>query len=162
MSETRYRGVIGSQDAAWLWPDSRLVGGAWTSGVPVDIEVTDAGLVFSPRTRLLRGARWAPVTLGWGELGGASITSRGHTGRTGGLTLQETFDVTLQVVGARTAGFRIGASVSALLPDFPDDVDPVATAGFAPLVVTMPHGDDLAAVVGARATGILPRRDANA
>lgn len=155
LSDGRFHGVIGSQDAGWLWPDSRLVGGAWTRGVPVDIEVTDSGLVFSPRTRLLRGERWAPVTVAWEELGGASVRSRGHTGRTGGLTLQETFDVTLQVVGARTAGFRVGAAVSSFLPDFPD-LDPVARAGYAPLFVTMAHGDDLAASVNARTHRVGP------
>ena len=148
-----FHGVIGSPDAKWLWPDSRLLGGAWTRGVPVDIEVTDAGLTLSPRTRLLRGERWAPVTLAWDELGGASAASRGHTGRTGGLTLQETFEVTLQVVGPRAAGFRMPEGVSSLLPDFPQNVDPVSRAGYAPLLVTMPHGDELARTVSARATG---------
>ena len=146
-------GVIGSQAAGWLWPESRLLGGAWTRGVPVDIELADAGLVISPRTRLLRGRRWAPVTLAWDELGDASAASRGHTGRTGGLTLHETFDVTLEVVGHRASGFRMPAGGTSFLPDFPSGIDVVGEAGFAPLVVTVPHGDELAAAVRARATG---------
>ena len=141
--------MIGSEAARWLWPDSRLLGGAWTRGVPVNIELADTGLVLSPRTRLLRGQRWGPVTLTWDELGDASATSRGHTGRTGGLTLHETFEVTLKVVGLHAAGFPMPAGASSFLPD----IDVVGEAGFAPLVVTMPHGDELAAAVSARATG---------
>ena len=153
VTEARFHGVIGSQVAGWLWPDSRLLGAAWTRGVPVDIELTDAGLILSPRTRLLRGKRWAPVTLGWDELGSASATSRGHTGRTGGLTLHETFEVTLDVVGPRAGGFRMPAGASSFLPGFPADVPIVDGAPCAPLLVTMSHGDDLAAAVSARATG---------
>jgi hypothetical protein len=153
VSEARFHGVIGSGAAGWLWPTSRLFGGAWTRGVPVNIELADAGITFSPRTRLLRGERWAPVTITWAELGDASATSRGHTGRTGGLTLHETFEVTLKVVGRRATGFRTPAGASSFLPDFPSDVDVVGGAGFAPLAVTMPHGDDFAAAVSARATG---------
>jgi hypothetical protein len=153
VTEARFHGVIGTDSAEWLWPDSRLLAGAWTPGVPVNIEVGDAGLILSSRSRLLRGKRWAPVTLAWDEFGGASTTSRGHTGRTGKLTLHETFDVTLEIVGPRTASFRMPAAASSLLADFPN-IDLVAQAGFAPLVVTMPHGDDLAAAVRARATGV--------
>jgi hypothetical protein len=153
MAETRFHGAIGSRDAAWLWPDSRLLGGAWTRGVPVDIEVAASGLVFSPRTRLLRGERWAPVTLAWDELAGASAQSRGHTGRTGGLTLRETFEVTLEVVGSRAAGFEIPAGVSELLPGFASGTDIVGRAGYAPLMVTMPDGDALATEVTDRASG---------
>jgi hypothetical protein len=76
--------------------------------VPVSIEVTGAGLTISPRTRFLRGR--------------PSATSRGHTGRTGGLTIRETFDVTLEVVGSRAAAFRVPAGISRLLPDAPSDV----------------------------------------
>ena len=152
MTEDRFHGVIGSQAAGWLWPDSRLLGGAWTRGVPVNIEVSAAGVILSPRTRLLRGARWAPVTLAWDELRGASVAPRGHTGRTGGLTLHKTFDVTLEVVGPRAAGFQMPTGISSFLPGFPSDVDVVDDAPYAPLVVTMPHGDDLAAAVSARAT----------
>lgn len=148
-----YHGVIGSQDAGWLWPDSRLVGAAWTVGVPVNIELTDVGLVLSSRSRLLRGERWAPVTLAWEELGRASATKRGHRGRTGGLTLQEMFEVTLKVVGSRAAGFPKPPDISSFLPGFPSDVPVLADASYAALVVTMPHGDDLAAAVNARATG---------
>lgn len=159
VSEARFHGVIASQDAGWLWPDSRLLSAAWGPGVTVNIEVTDAGLTFSPRTHVLRGKRWAPVTLAWSELGGASARSRGHTGRTGGLTLQETFVVTLEVVGPRAAGFQVSGAISSLLPGFPSDVDIVDHAGYAPLVVTMPHGDELAAAVTSRATGKTdPRR----
>jgi hypothetical protein len=143
--------VIGSQAAGWLWPSSRLLGGAWTRGVPVNIEVADVGIILSPRTRILRGKRWDPVTLTWEELSDASATSRGHTGRTGGLSLHEMFEVTLKVVGPRTAGFRSPVGASSFLPHFPADVDVVGQAGFAPLVITMPHGDDLAATVSARA-----------
>jgi hypothetical protein len=150
VSEVRFRGVIGSQDAGWLWPDSRLVAGAWGPGVPINIDVGDAGLTFSSRTRVLRGERWTPVTLAWDELRGASVRSRGHTGRTGKLTLRRTFDVTLEIVGPRTAGFREGAAVSALLPGFPAGVDIVERAGYAPLVVTMPHGEEFAAAVSAQ------------
>ena len=157
MIEARFHGVIGSDAASWLWPDSRLLGGAWTRGVPVNIELADAGLVLFPRTRLLRGKRWAPVTLAWDELGGASAKPRGHTGRTGGLTLQEMFEVTVEVVGTRAAGFRMPAGVFSLLPAFPSDVDVVDRAGYAPLFVTMARGDELAAAVYARATG--RRRD---
>jgi hypothetical protein len=153
VGEAHFHGVVGSRDAAWLWPDSRLIGGAWTRGVPVDIDVGEAGLVFSPRTRLLRGERWAPVTLAWDELAGASSQSRGHTGRTGGLTLRETFEVTLQVVGSRAAEFELPAGVSELLPGFPSGADAVGRAGYAPLMVTMPDGDALAAEVTARASG---------
>lgn len=145
--------MIGSECAGWLWPDSRLLGGAWTRGVPIDIELADAGLVLSPRTRLLRGERWAPVAITWDELVAASATSRGHTGRTGGLTLHETFEVTLEVVGPRAAGFPTPGGASSFLADFPSDIDVVHRAGFAPLVVTMPRGADLAAAVNARATG---------
>jgi hypothetical protein len=154
--DRRFHGVIGSEAAGWLWPDSRLLGGAWTRGVPVNIDLTDAGLLLSPRTRLLRGERWAPITLTWDELGGASATRRGHTGRTGGLTLQAMFEVTLEIVGPRTAGFRMPAGVSTLLPDFPSDVDIGGRAGYAPLSVTMAHGDELAAAVSAHATGKQP------
>jgi hypothetical protein len=154
VTEARFHGVIGSRAAGCLWPDSRLFGGAWTRGVPVDIELVNVGIILSPRTRLLHGERWAPVTLAWAELGDASATSRGHTGRTGGLTLHETFEVTLKVVGRRTAGFRMPAGASSFLPDFPSDIDVVGGAGFAPLVVTMSHGDDFAAAVNARATGL--------
>ena len=153
MKDRRFRGVIGSNDAAWLWPDSRLLAGAWTRGVPVNIEVTDAGLILSPRTRFLRGERWAPVTLAWDELGGASAASRGHTGRTGGLTLQETFEVTLQVMGPRASGFQMPADISSFMPGFPPAGDIVGRAGYAPLLVTMSHGDALAAAVTPRATG---------
>lgn len=153
MTDVHFRGVIGSETAGWLWPDSRLLGAAWTRGVPVNIELTDAGLTVSPRTRLLRGERWAPVTLAWDELGGASAKPRGHTGRTGGLTLQEMYEVVVKVVGARAAGFRMPAGVSSFMPDFPSDVDLIGRAGYAPLFVTMAHGDDLAAAVSARATG---------
>lgn len=151
MRDSRFHGVIGAQDAGWLWPDSRLVAGAWTRGVPVNIDVGDAGLILTSRTRFLRGERWAAVTLAWSELRGASARSRGHFGRTGGLTLQETFDVTLEVVGSRAAGFRIGAAVSRLLPELPPEEDLISRAGFAPLVVTMPRGDELVAAVTARA-----------
>jgi hypothetical protein len=143
--------VIGSDTAGWLWPSSRLIGGAWTRGVPVNLDVGESGLTFSPRTRLLRGDRWAPVTLAWQELAGADCTSRGHQGRTGGLTLHETFDVTLRVVGSRAEGFRMPAAAASLLPDFAADVDVVREAGYAPLVVTMPRGDALAREVSARA-----------
>ena len=153
MTERRFHGVIGSQVAGWLWPDSRLLGGAWTRGVPVNIESAEAGLVLSSRTRLLRGERWAPVTLRWDELRGASATSRGHTGRTGGLTFPETFDVTVEVVGPRAAGFRIPEGISSFLPGFPSDLSVVDDASYAPLVVTMPNGDELAAVVNDCATG---------
>jgi hypothetical protein len=153
VAETRFHGVIGSRDAGWLWPDSRLVGGAWTRGVPVDIEVGESGLVVSPRTRLLRGERWSPVTLAWSELAGAYSKSRGHTGRTGGLTLRETFEVTLHVVGSRASGFELPAGVPELLPGFPAGADLVGRAGYAPLMVTMPDGDALAAEVTARASG---------
>ena len=149
----RFHGVIGSLVAGWLWPDSRLFGAAWTRGVPVDVELTDAGLILSPRTRVLRGARWAPITLAWDELGGASATSRGHTGRTGGLTLHETFEVTLKVVGSRAVGFQMPAGVSSLLPGFPSDAPIDGGAPYAPLVITMPRGDELAEAVSARATG---------
>jgi hypothetical protein len=153
VTDVHFRGVIGGEAARWLWPDSRLLGVAWTRGVPVRIELTDAGLIVSPRTRLLRGERWAPVTFAWDELGGASAKPRGHTGRTGGLTLHEMFEVVVKVVGARAAGFRMPAGVPSLLPSFPSDADVVGRAGYAPLFVTMAHGDDLAAAVSARATG---------
>jgi hypothetical protein len=126
---------------------------AWTHGVPVDIEVAESGLVFSPRTRLLRGERWAPVTIAWNELAGASSKSRGHTGRTGGLTLRETFEVTLEVVGSHAARFELPTGVSELLPGFPSATDIVGRAGYAPLAVTMSDGDALAAEVTARAKG---------
>ena len=75
------------------------------------------------------------------------------------MTLQKTFDVTLEVVGARAAGFRVSAEISALLPGFPSSDDIAERAGYAPLVVTMPHGDKFAAAVTARATGKTdPRR----
>jgi hypothetical protein len=151
--EARFTGVIGSHAAEWLWPEGRLLAGAWTRGVPIKLELADAGIILSPRTRLLRGERWAPITLAWDELGDASATPRGHTGRTGGLTLHETFEVTLKVVGRRASGYQIPAGAASLLPDFPSDIDVVGGAGFAPLLVTMPHGDDLAAAVNARATG---------
>ena len=141
--------------AGWLWPDSRLFGAAWTRGVPVDVELTDGGLTLSPRTRLLRGARWAPITLAWDELGGASATSRGHTGRTGGLTLYETFEVTLKVVGSRAVGFQIPAGISSFLPGFPSDAPIDGGAPYAPLGITMPRGDELATAVSGRATGEL-------
>ena len=153
VSGTRFHGVIGSHVAGWLWPDSRLFGAAWTRGVPVDLELTDAGLILSPRTRLLRGARWAPITLAWDELGDGSATSRGHTGRTGGLTLHETFEVTLKVVGSRAVGFHMPTGVSSLLPGFPPVAPIDGGAPYAPLVITMPRGDHLAAAVSARATG---------
>ena len=121
--------------------------------MPVNIELADVGLILSPRTALLRGERWAPVTLAWEEVGGASSTSRGHTGRTGGLTLHETFEVTLEVVGPRAADFRMPAGVSSFLPGFPSDLQIVDGAPYAPLVLTMPHGDELAAAVSARARG---------
>ena len=92
-----------------------------------------------------------PITLAWDELGGASATSRGHTGRTGGLTLHETFEVTLKVVGSRAVGFQIPAGISSFLPGFPSDA-PIG-APYAPLEITMPRGDDFAAAVSARATG---------
>ena len=149
----RFHGVIGSRAAGWLWPDSRLFGAAWTRGVPVDVELTDAGLMLSPRTRLLRGARWRPITLAWDELGGASATSRGHTGRTGGLTLYETFGVTLKIVGSRAVGFQMPAGVSSFLPGLPSDAPIDGGAPYVPLVITMPRGDELAAAVSARATG---------
>ena len=150
---TRFHGVIGTAAAGWLWPDSRLFGAAWTRGVPVDVELTDAGLILSPRTRLLRGARWAPITLAWDELCGGSAMSRGHTGRTGGLTLRETFEVTLKVVGSRAVGFQMPTGVSSLLPGFPSVAPIDGGAPYAPLVITMPRGDELAAAVSARATG---------
>jgi hypothetical protein len=153
MTAARFPGVIGSEAASWLWPDSRLLSGAWTRGVPIDIELADTGLTLSPRTRLLRGERWAPVTLAWDEVGGASAKPRGHTGRTGGLTLREMYEVTVEVVGGRAADFRMPSGVSSLLPDFPADVDVVNRAGYAPLFVTMAHGDDFAEAVSARATG---------
>jgi hypothetical protein len=153
VADSRFHGTIGSREARWLWPDSRLIRGAWSRGVPIRIEPTDAGLVLSPRTRLLRGERWAPVTIAWDELVGASATRRGHRGRTGGLTLQETFEVTLEVVGARPAGFPTPPDISSFLPGFPSDVPVVADVSYVALVVTMPHGDDLAAAVNARATG---------
>jgi hypothetical protein len=153
VTEGHFHGVIGTQAAGWLWPDSRLLRSAWTRGVPINIEVADEGIVLSPRTRFLRGKRWVPVTLTWEELGDASETSRGHTGRTGGLTLHETFEVTLKVVGSRTADFRVPVGASSFLPHFPSDVDVVGEAGFAPLVITMPHGGELAAAVRARANG---------
>lgn len=152
MTDMRFRGVIGSQDAGWLWPESRLLAGAWTRGVPIDIDVTTAGLTLASRTRLLRGERWSPVTLTWDELRGASARSRGHTGRTGGLTLQEMFEVTLEIVGPRAAGFQMPTGVSKLLPGFPSAADILDRTGCAPLVVTTPHGDDLAAVVSANAS----------
>jgi len=145
--------VIGSEAAGWLWPDSRLLGGAWTKGVPINIELSDTGLTLSPRTHLLRGERWAPVMLAWDEVAGASARPRGHTGRTGGLTLQEMFEVIVEIVGPREAGFRTPIGVPSILPDFPSDADLVARGGYAPLYVTMPHGDDLAAAVSARAAG---------
>ena len=147
-----FSGVIGTEEARWLWPDSRLLGAAWTRGVPVEIEVADDGLVLSPRTRLLRGERWAPVTLAWDELAGATATSRGHTGLTGGLTLHETFDVNLKVVGWRAAGFEM-PEISSFLPGFPSADKVVDDLHYAPLRVTMAHGDDLAAAVNARAKG---------
>ena len=153
MAEIRFHGVIGSRDAGWLWPDSRLLGSAWTRGVPVDIKVAESGLTLSPRTRLLRGNRWAPVTLAWDELAGASCKSRGHTGRTGGLTLRETFEVTLEVVGSHATGFELPAGVSKLLPGFPSGSDVVDRAGYAPLMVTMPDGDAFVGEVTARALG---------
>ncbi len=119
--------------------------------MPVNIEVADAGLTFTSRTSFLRGESWAAVTLAWSELRGASARSRGHFGRTGGLTLRETFDVTLEIVGSRAAGFQIESGVSSLLPELPPDGDLVGRAGFAPLIVTMPRGDELAAAVTARA-----------
>jgi hypothetical protein len=61
--------------------------------------------------------------------------------------------VTLKVFGPRAAGFQIPRNVSPFLPDFPSDVDLVDRVGYAPLVVTMPHGDDLAAATTASATG---------
>jgi hypothetical protein len=152
VTEARFRGVIGSEAAGWLWPNSRLLGAAWSRGIPIELQPTDAGLILSPRTRLLRGERWAPVTLAWNELAGASAASRGHTGRTGGLTLHETFEVTLEVVGSRRAGFRL-AGIPSFLPGFPSEASVLASIPYAPLVVTMPHGDDLAAAVSARATG---------
>jgi hypothetical protein len=69
------------------------------------------------------------------------------------LTVHETFDVTLEVVGARAAGFRMPAGISSFLPGFPSDLPVVDGVRHAPLVVTMPHGDDLAAAVNARAPG---------
>ena len=153
LTTERFHGVIGTYVAGWLWPDSRLIDAAWTRGVPVDVELTDAGLILSPRTRVLRGARWAPITLAWDELGGASATSRGHTGRTGGLTLHETFEVTLKVVGSRAVGFQMPPGVSSFLSGFPSDAPTDGGAAYAPLVITMPRGNDLAAAVSARATG---------
>ena len=70
-----------------------------------------------------------------------------------GLTPHEMFEVVVKVVGARAAGFRMPAGVPSLLPSFPSDADVVGRAGYAPLFVTMAHGDDLAAAVSARATG---------
>ena len=153
MTESRFRGVIGSEVAGWLWPDSRLLGAAWTRGVPVNIGCAEAGLVLSPRSRLLRGERWGPATLAWDELRAASATSRGHTGRTGGLTLHAMSDVTVEVVGPRAAGFRLPEGVASLLPGLPSVASVVERASYAPLVVTMPNGDDFAALVNARATG---------
>jgi len=153
VTDRSFRGVIGSEAAGWLWPDSRLLGGAWTKGVPINIELADSGIVLSPRTRLLRGERWAPLTIAWDEIGGGSARSRGHTGRTSGLTLHEMFEVTLEIVGSRAAGFRMPRGVSSLLPGFPADEDVVGRAGYAPLFVTMPRGDDLAAAVKAHARG---------
>ena len=61
--------------------------------------------------------------------------------------------MTLEIVGPRAAGFRVSAEISALLPGFPSSEDIAERAGYAPLVVTMPHGDEFAAAVTARATG---------
>lgn len=100
-----------------------------------------------PREALGPGHAW---------LGGARRSFRnltGHTGRTGGLTLHETFEVTLEVVGPRAAGFRVPDGVSSLLPGFPSDLDVVDGAPYAPLVVTMPRGDDFSAAVSARTKG---------
>jgi hypothetical protein len=69
------------------------------------------------------------------------------------LTLQETFEVTLEVVGARAAGFPTPPDISSFLPGFPSEVPVVADVSYVALVVTMPHGDDLASAVNARATG---------
>jgi hypothetical protein len=65
------------------------------------------------------------------------------------LTLQEMFEVRLEVVGRRAAGFRMPASISTLLPGFPSETEIVDRAGAAPLIVTMPRGDDFAAAVSA-------------
>ena len=43
--------------------------------------------------------------------------------------------------------------VSSFLPGFPSDVSVVDDASYAPFVVTMPNGEDLAAAINARATG---------
>ena len=69
------------------------------------------------------------------------------------MTLQETFEVTLQVMGRRAASFQIPAGVSSFLPGFGRATDVVDRAGYTPLLVTMSHGDDLVAAVTARATG---------
>jgi hypothetical protein len=61
--------------------------------------------------------------------------------------------VTLKIFGPRAAGYRVPGSVSSCLPDLPSDVELVDRVGYAPLVVTMPQGVDLAAAVTARATG---------
>jgi hypothetical protein len=154
LNDGRFRGVIGSREASWLWPESRLVGTAWSRGVPVDLSVGDSGVTVSPRTRLLRGERWSPVTLSWSELADATCTSLGHVGRTGGLTLRENFRVALRVVGPRAEGYRPPVEAAAsLLPDLPDDLDAVGLAGFAALDVTMPRGEEFAAAVQARAAG---------
>jgi hypothetical protein len=155
VAEERFHGVLGSREARWLWPDSRLLGSLWTRGVPVDLAVGDEGVTVSTRTRLLRGGRWSPVTLSWAELAGAACTSAGHVGRTGGLTLRESFQVVLHVVGPRAAGYRTPADPGVILPGFPADLDVTSLGGFALLGLTMPRGDEFASAVEARATGQL-------
>jgi hypothetical protein len=153
VAEDGFHGVLGSREARWLWPESRLVGSLWTRGVPVDLAVADAGVTVSTRTRVLRGERWPPVTLSWAELAGATCTSRGHVGRTGGLTLRASFQVVLHVVGPRAAGYRPPADPAAILSGFPAGLDVASLGGFAPLGFTMSRGEEFAAAVRARATG---------
>jgi hypothetical protein len=64
--------------------------------------------------------------------------------------------VTLKVAGPRAADFPMPAGISSILPGFPSELPVADGASYAPLLVTMPHGDDLAAAVEARATGGQP------
>jgi hypothetical protein len=151
MARVSFPAVIGTWDASRLWPDSRLVRSLWTRGVPVDVEPGDAGLTFTTRTRLLRGARWAPVTLPWSEIAGAVSTPLGHIGRTGGLTLRASFRVVVQVVGSRLPSETLAADPASFLPGFPAGVNPASLGGSIPLTLTMARGTEFAATVEARA-----------
>jgi len=61
--------------------------------------------------------------------------------------------VMLKVVGSRAVGFQMPAGVTSFLPGFPSDAPIDGGAPYAPLVITMPRGEELAAAVSARATG---------